>query len=111
MGLDQLIGNKFSIAQERSAPTHAFGAWRSLGLRLHKAFQIEGADRVLDIFDDEATFVTTSLGVFTEGINADHDTDIAITGRLTGGRERDGIGIHLGLSGSYRQGSFNRISF
>ncbi len=111
MGLDRLIGNKFGIAQERSAPSHAFGTWSSLGVRLHKAFQVEGADRPLDIFDDEAAFITTSVGLFTQDIEDTHDTDWAITGRVTAGRERDGEGIHVGLSASYREGEFDRVSF
>jgi phosphate-selective porin len=109
MGLDQLTGNKFGIAQESSAPSHAFATWRSLGVRLHKAFQIERADRPLDIFDDEAAFVTTSVGVFTQDMDESHDTDLAVTGRVTAGRVRDGIALHVGLSGSYREGDFDRI--
>ena len=111
MGLDRLIGNKFGIAQERSAPSHAFGSWSSLGVLLHKAFQVEGADRPLDIFDDEASFITTSVGLFTQDIEDTHDTDWAVTGRVTAGRERDGVGMHAGLSVSYREGEFNRVSF
>ena len=33
--LDQLLGNKSTMAQERSAPAYAFGTERSLGVRLH----------------------------------------------------------------------------
>jgi len=40
MTLDDTIGNKFGIAQETSAPSHTFGDWRSLGVRLHRAFQL-----------------------------------------------------------------------
>ncbi len=109
MGLDLTMGNKFTMAQESSAPSHAFGDWRSLGVRLHRAFQLEKADRPLDIFDDEAAFVTTSVGVFTEDVESSHETDTAITGRVTGGRQRDGVGIHIGVSASYREGEFDRI--
>ncbi len=35
----------------------------------------------------------------------------AIPGRVTAGRERDGKGIHVGLSASYREGEFDRVSF
>ena len=111
MGLDLIMGNKFTMAQESSAPSHAFGDWRSLGVRLHRAFQIDKRDRKLDIFDDEAAFVTTSVGVFTQDIESSHETDLAITGRVTGGRERDGVGMHLGISASYREGEFQRIRF
>ncbi|MEP4145871.1 MAG: porin [Halioglobus sp.] len=108
--LDQLLGNKFTMAQERSAPAYAFGAERGMGVRLHKAFQVERADRPIDVFDDEAVFVTTSIGLFTEGIEESKDTDLALSGRVTAGRERDGVGIHTGLSLSYREGEFDRIS-
>lgn len=111
MGLDLTMGNKFSMAQESSAPSHAFGDWRSLGLRLHSAFQLERSDRPLDIFDDEAAFLTTSVGVFTSDIEDSHDTDAAVTARVTGGRQRDGIGIHVGVSASYRDGVYDRIRF
>lgn len=111
MGLDNLSGNKFEMAQERSAPTHAFGRWRSRGVRLHRAFQLEQEQRKLDIFAEEAAFITTSIGVFTDDIEQSHDTDIAVTARLTGGREKDGVGMHLGFAGSYREGDFYRISF
>ena len=110
IGLDQLQGNKQGIAQEQSAPSSAFGAWTSLGVRLHRAFQVVGADRPIDLFDDDAAFVTTSVGVFTKDIEEGHDTDLAVTGRLTAGRERDGVGIHVGLSLSYREGFYDRIS-
>ncbi len=111
IGLDQLQGNKQGIAQERSAPSGAFSAWRSLGVRLHRAFQVQAADRAVDLFDDDAAYVTTSIGVFTEDIEESHATDLAVTGRVTAGRQRDGVGVHLGLSASYREGSYNRVSF
>ncbi len=110
IGMDQLQGNKQGIAHERSGPTSAFGNWRGLGVRLHRAFQVAAADRPIDLFDDDAAFVTTSLGVFTEDIEESHDTDLAITGRVTAGRERDGVGIHAGLALSYREGVYDRIS-
>jgi phosphate-selective porin len=111
MGLDNLSGNKFGIAQERSSPSSAFGQWRSTGVRLHRAFQLDEEDRKLDIFDDDAAFVTTSIGVFTEDIEKTNDTDLAVTARVTGGRDKDGVGLHFGLSGTYREGDFQQISF
>jgi phosphate-selective porin OprO/OprP len=80
-------------------------------VRLHRAFQLDKRDRKLDIFDDEAAFVTTSIGVFTQDIERRHETDLAITGRVTGGREREGVGMHVGVSASYREGDFQRIRF
>jgi phosphate-selective porin len=111
IGLDNLSGNKFEMAQERSAPTHAFGRWRSRGVRLHRAFQLEPEQRKFDIFAEDAAFITTSIGVFTDDIEQSHDTDIAVTARLTGWREKDGVGMHLGFAASYREGDFYRISF
>lgn len=111
IGLDNLSGNKFEMAQERSAPTHAFGRWRSRGVRLHRAFQFAPEQRKLDIFSEDAAFVTTSIGVFTDDIDHSHDTDLALTARLTGGREKNDVGMHLGLAGSYREGDFYRVSF
>jgi phosphate-selective porin len=111
MSFDNLLGNKFEFAQERAAPTHAFGAWRSVGVRLHKAFQLSAEERTLDIFDEDTSFMTTSIGVFTDDLESTNDTDLAVTGRVTGGRYRGNGGVHFGLSGSYREGEFSRISF
>jgi phosphate-selective porin OprO/OprP len=110
-GLDHLSGNKFGIAQERSAPSHAFGGWRSKGVRLHRAFQLAAEDRKVDIFEDDTAFVTTSIGVFTEDIEETNDTDLAVTARVTGGTQWGNGGAHLGLAASYREGDFQRISF
>ena len=54
--------------------------------------------------------MTTSIGVFTKDLEDSHETDHAVTGRVTSGRYRDGIGMHVGLSASYREGEFDRIS-
>ena len=111
MGLDLIMGNKFAMAQESSAPSNAFGDWRSLGVRLHRAFQTDREDRALDIFDDDEAFVTTTIGIFTEDLESSNNTDLAVTGRVTGGRMRDGVGVHLGLSASYREGEFRHVKF
>ena len=111
ISLDDTVGNKFGIAQESAAPSHAFGSWRSLGVRLHRAFQLDKVDRKLDIYDDETAFVTTSIGVFTKDIEETHQTDFAVTARLTGGGGWGKGDLHLGLSGSCREGEFRRISF
>jgi phosphate-selective porin OprO/OprP len=109
IGMDNLYGNKFQLAQERSAPSSVFGNWRSMGVRLHKAFQLDADQRRLDIFDDESSFMTTSVGVFTSDLDDRHDTDVAITGRVTGGVVRGEGGMHLGLAASYREGEFNQV--
>ncbi|QFU77297.1 hypothetical protein EY643_17430 [Halioglobus maricola] len=111
MGLDNLLGNKFDFAQERSAASDAFGAWRSMGVRLHKAFQLSAEERAVDIFDDDTSFMTTSLGVFTEDLESSNETDLAVTGRVTGGQSRGDGGFHLGLAASYREGDYYRVSF
>jgi len=110
MGMEFLAGNKFEMAQERSAPGSAFGSWRSRGVRLHKAFQLSAEERKLDLFDEDTSFMTTSVGVFTSDIEDSHATDVAVTGRITAGRKNQRGGIHVGLAGSYREGEFNRIS-
>jgi phosphate-selective porin len=111
MSLEHLTGNKFEMAQERSAPGDAFGRWRSSGLRLHKAFSLDPEKRRFDYFEEDTAFVTTSVGVFTQDIEERHDTDVAVTGRITAGRDSEGVGVHIGLSSSYREGDYNRISF
>jgi phosphate-selective porin OprO and OprP len=111
IGMDNLYSNKFSIAQERSAPGDALGTWRSQGVRLHKAFQLKAGEHRLEAFRDDAAFVTTSVGIFTEDIESSHQTDVAVTGRITTGRSKDGVGRHLGFSASYREGEFYRVSF
>ncbi len=111
IGFDGLLGNKFGMAQEISTATHAFGTRRSLGLRLHSAFQRNAQERRLDYFGDKVAMMTASIGVFTEDIEQSNDTDIAITGRVTAGHEDATSGAHIGLAASYREGDFYRISF
>jgi hypothetical protein len=79
MGLDYLSGTKFGIAQERSAPTHAFGSRRGLGLRLHRSFQLRPSERVFDFWKEDSTFMTTSVGIFTKDIEDNNDTDLSVT--------------------------------
>ena len=109
IGMDNLYGNKFGMAQERSAPSSVFGNWRSLGVRLHRAFQLDAEQRRLDIFGEDSSFMTTSIGVFTSDLDERHDTDVAVTGRITGGIKRPELGAHLGFSGSYREGGFDQV--
>ncbi len=111
ISLDNLSGNKFEMAQERAAPSHAFGSWRSKGIRLHKAFELGAGEHRVDLYEDRAAFITTSLGVFTKDLDASHETDLAVTGRVTGGFEKGQGGAHLGFAASYREGEYDRISF
>lgn len=110
MGLDYLSGTKFGLAQERSAPTHAFGSRRGLGIRLHRSFDLTPSERVFDFWKEDSTFMTTSVGVFTKDIEENNDTDLSVTGRITAGRTQDKRGQHIGMSFSYREGDFYRIS-
>ena len=110
VGLDNLTGNKFGFARERASTLHAFGSWRSLGVRLHKAFERKSDERVLDVWEGDTAAITTSVGVFTEDLESSKDTDLAVTGRITAGRERSGVGQHIGVAFSYREGDFYRIS-
>ena len=110
LGLDYLQGNKFGMAQERALPVEAFGPRRSMGVRLHKAFRLTPEERRFSYWQDDAAYLTTSLGIFTEDIERTNDTDLAVTGRVTAGRERDNTGLHVGVAMSYREGEFDRIS-
>ena len=96
MGLDYLSGTKFGVVQERSAPTHAFGSRRGLGLRLHRSYQLQPSERMFEYWEEDSTFMTTSVGVFTKDIEDSNDTDLSITGRVTAGRAREKTGQHLG---------------
>ncbi|MEP1471114.1 MAG: porin [Halieaceae bacterium] len=110
MGLDYLSGTKFGLAQERSAPTHAFGSRRGLGVRLHRSFKLQPSERVFDFWEEDSTFMTTSVGVFTKDIEENNDTDLSVTGRVTAGRTQGKRGQHVGFSLSYREGDFFRVS-
>lgn len=111
ISLDNLSGNKFEMAQERAAPSHAFGSWRSKGVRLHKAFELGADERKFDLYEDRGSFITTSIGVFTKDLDASHDTDVAVTGRVTGGVAKGQSGVHVGFATSYREGEYDRVSF
>ena len=110
MGLDYLTGNKFGFPQEHSLPADGFGAWRSMGVRLHRAYEFGPGDHKLNIWEpSDSPYVTTSIGVFTKDLEDSHETDHAVTGRVTTGRYSNGIGKHFGLSASYRRGEFDQI--
>ncbi len=109
MSQENLLGNKFNAALERSAPTSVFGGWRGMGVRLNKWFDLNPGDSYLLFTDEAQTVVTTSIGVFGQDIENTSDTDLAVTGRVTFGRERYGGGLHTGLSFTLRDGEFDRI--
>ncbi len=109
MSQENLLGNKFNAPLERSAPTSVFGGWRGMGVRFNKWFDLNPGESYLLFSDRGESFVTTSIGVFGEDIENTNDTDLAVTGRVTFGRERYGGGLHTGLSFTLRDGEFDRI--
>jgi phosphate-selective porin OprO/OprP len=111
MGLDFLMGNKFGTAMERSAPASAFGSYRSMGVRYNRWFNLSPEQTAVDMWGQDSTYLTTSVGVYTKDIEDSHDTDWALTGRVSSGAQRENnAGIHLGVSASYREGDFTRIA-
>lgn len=111
LGLDYLMGNKFGTAMERSAPASAFGSYRSKGVRYSRAFNFSPEKSLLQVWGENETFLTTSVGAYTKDIENSHETDWALTGRVTGGAQRgDNSGLHLGVSGSYREGDFTGVA-
>jgi phosphate-selective porin len=82
-----------------------------MGVRYNRWLDLSPEQRVLDVWNSNQTYVTASLGLYTKDIDSSHDTDWAVSGRVTGGAQReDNSGLHLGISGSYRQGEFERIA-
>lgn len=111
MGLDYLEGSKFTTAMEPSAPSSAFASFRSAGVRYSSWAALDSADSPLQWWGDNRTYLTSSIGVFGEDIENSNGTDWAVTGRTTmGGLTTETTGYHLGISGSYRSGEYNRIA-
>lgn len=111
MGLDYLEGSKFTTAMEPSAPSSAFASFRSAGVRYSSWAALDSADRSLTWWGDNRTYLTSSIGVFGKDIENTNDTDWAVTGRATmGGLKTETTGYHLGVSGSYRSGDYDRIA-
>jgi phosphate-selective porin len=106
------MSSKFLTAMERSAPSSAFKKTRSQGVRYNHWFELAGDDRLLDIWQGDKTYMTTSIGIFGEDFEDTNNTDWAITGRLTGGSQdaANNRGMHIGFSASYRDGEFDSIS-
>ena len=111
MGLDYLEGSKFTTAMEPSAPSSAFASFRSAGVRYSSWAALDSADRPLQWWGDNRTYLTSSIGLFGEDIENSNDTDWAVTGRVAmGGRKTGNTAYHLGISASYRNGEYDRIA-
>ncbi len=111
IGQDYLVGNKFTTAMEPSAPSSAFGSYRSTGIRYNGWAALESEDQPLHLGGDNRTHLTTSVGLFGEDIENSNNTDWAVTGRISvGGRRSEKTGFHLAVASSYRHGEFDRIA-
>lgn len=111
MGLDYLVGSKFTTAMEPSAPTSTFASFRSAGVRYGSWAALDSKDRPLQWWGDNRTHLTSSIGVFGKDIENTNDTDWAVTGRVTlGVLTTETTGYHLGISSSYRHGEYDRIA-
>ncbi|MDJ0879431.1 MAG: porin [Halieaceae bacterium] len=109
--VENLLGNKFTSAQERSAPASTFGQIRGFGVRVNNWFERSEDEQIFDFGPAGSAYISTSLGIFGEDIEDTNDTDIAITGRVTRGSYADnGDGLHLGASATVRDGEFDRIA-
>jgi phosphate-selective porin len=111
LGLDYLVGSKFNTAMEPSAPSTAFGNYRSKGVRYSAWGAVDDMLDPLELWGDNRTYLTGSFGLFGEDIENSNDTDWAVTGRGTvGARPTETTGYHLGISMSYRHGEYTRIA-
>lgn len=111
MAQENTLGNKFTTAMEQSAPTSTFAANRGLGVRVNRWFEREPTRQWFEFGDGSTSYITTTLGVFGEDIENTNDTDIALTGRVTMGRERvKGSGLHLGFAATLRDGEFDQVA-
>jgi phosphate-selective porin OprO/OprP len=111
IGLDYLVGSKFTTAMEPSAPSSAFASYRSAGVRYSSWGALESEDRPLQLWGDNRTYMTSSIGLFGKDLENSNDTDRAVTGRVTmGARPTEDVGYHLGISASYRHGDYDRIA-
>ncbi len=111
IGLDYLVGSKFTTAMEPSAPTSAFASYRSRGIRYSRWATLDSKDTAFHPWGDSRTYLTGSIGLFGEDIENTNDTDRAVTGRLTvGALLKEDTGYHLGISASYRHGEYDSIA-
>lgn len=108
---ESLLGNKFNAAMEQSAPTSTFASYRGAGVSVARWFAKKEGEAFLGLVSPSETAITTAFGIYGQDIENTTDTDLAATGRITWGRLRQqGDGLHLGLSGTYRDGEFDRIN-
>jgi phosphate-selective porin OprO/OprP len=110
MSQENILGNKFNAAMEIAAPTSIFAPNRGMGVKLNKWWGTGQAPSLLSLSDDPDEAVTASIGIFREDIEDTSDTDWSVTGRTSAGRKYGDWGIHVGMSGSYRDGDFDRIN-
>jgi phosphate-selective porin len=111
MSPETLLGNKFTSAMEQSAPTSAFAPSRGMGIRLNRWFERTPERQWFEFDDGSTAYITATAGIFGQDIEDTSDTDLALTGRLTMGRDRpNGSGLHVGGSATFRDGDFDRIA-
>ena len=111
LGLDYSMGSKFTTAMEPSAPSSAFGSFRSRGINYNTGTTLESEDNPFKFWGDSRTYVSGSIGLYGEDIENSNDTDWAVTGRLSmGGNKTEKSGYHIGASASYRHGEYDRIA-
>jgi hypothetical protein len=68
IGQDYMVGSKFTTAMEPSAPTTAFGGFRSKGVRYNGSAPLESEDNPFKFWGDSRTYLTGSIGLFGEDI-------------------------------------------
>ena len=111
MVLDYLLGSKFATAMETSAPTAAFGSYRSAGVRYSGWATLDSDENPTRWWGDSSSYVTSSIGLFGKDLQNSNATVWAVTGRLTvGGLTSATGGFHLGVAASYRHGEYDRIA-
>jgi hypothetical protein len=111
MGLDWMLGSKFTTALEPSAPTSAFSSYRSNGIRYNGSTALDSKDNPIKFWGDNRTYLVTSIGLFGEDIENTNDTDKAVSGRVAmGGNTSENAGYHLGVTASYRDGEYDLIA-
>jgi phosphate-selective porin OprO/OprP len=110
MSQENILGNKFNMAMEVAAPTSVFAPNRGMGVKLNKWWETGTAPSLLSLSNDSDEAVTAAIGIFREDIEDTSDTDWSVTGRTTAGRLYGDWGVHVGLSGSYRDGDFRSVN-
>ena len=110
MSQENLLGNKFNAAMELAAPTSTFGRYKGMGATINQWFVRQEGESFLGIGARTQSAITTAFGIYGQDIEDTNDTDLSATGRFTWGQLReDGSGLHLGITGTVRDGEFDRI--